>query len=136
MPQKENHRARATKLQHRTDFFIQVSLHKVMTFKILIQDGIKLCCLQVNHQNNVLDSLYKMRIRGSAQLQTVSAMYQQKIDQNRSMPSYQWLMSRVRRHIGQTIRTRNFSVSNERIETGVLVKCQKGKNVCVERRMG
>ena len=32
------------------------------------------------------------------------------------------------------VRTRNCKVRNERIETGVLVKSQKGKNVSVERR--
>ena len=33
------------------------------------------------------------------------------------------------------VRTRNFKARNERIETGVLVKGQTGKNVSVERRM-
>ena len=33
------------------------------------------------------------------------------------------------------IRTRHFEVRNERIETGVLVKSHKGKNVSAERRM-
>ena len=33
----------------------------------------------------------------------------------------------ARQHIDQTIRTRNFKARNERIETGVLVKSQKGE---------
>ena len=81
---------------------------------------------------NVLESLYKMRIRESLQLQTVLAMYEQEIDQHRSKPSDQKLKTMVRRHIDRMIRTPNFKVRNERIETGVLVKSQKGKNVSVE----
>ena len=39
-------------------------------------------------------------------------------------------------HHGQKIRTRNFQARNKRIETGALVKTQKGKNVSVERTTG
>ena len=63
-------------------------------------------------------------------------MYEQEIDRDRAMPSYQRLNTMVRRHIVQMIRTRNFRARNERIETGVLVKSHKGKNASVNRRMG
>ena len=60
-----------------------VSLYKVTTFKIPIQDGSKLCWLEVKHpkimSRNV--SLNKMPIRESVQLQTVLALYKQEIDQ-------------------------------------------------------
>ena len=59
-------------------------------------------------------------------------MHEKEIDQHQAMPSDQRLKTMERRHIGQTIRTRNFGVRNERIETGVLFKSQKGKNVSVE----
>ena len=39
-----------------------------------------------------------------------------------------------KQHVGQTIRTRSFKAGNERIETGVLVKSQKGRNVSVEEQ--
>ena len=78
-------------------------------------------------KDDVQESVYKMRIRGSAQLQTVLAMYEQEIDQYRSTPSCQNLKTMVRRHIDHTARTRNFRVRNERIETGVVVK-SKGEN--------
>ena len=84
----------------------------------------------------VLESLYKMRMRGSVQLQSVLAMNEKEINQDRSRPSYQKLKAMVRRHIDQMIRTRIFKVRNERIETGVLVRTQKGKNVSVERKQG
>ena len=76
-------------------------------------------------EENVLESLYKMRIRDSVQHQTVLAMYEQEIDQHRAMPSYQRFKTMVKRHIDQTIRTRNIRVRSERIETRVLVKSQK-----------
>ena len=56
-------------------------------------------------KDKVPESLYKMRMREKTQLQTVSAMYEQEIDQNRSLPSSQKLKTMVRRHIGQTTRT-------------------------------
>ena len=64
---------------------------------------------------------------------TILAMYDQEIDRDRAMPSYQRLKIMVRRHIDQTITTRNFRARNESIETGVLVKSQQGKNVSFER---
>ena len=42
-------------------------------------------------------------------------MYEQENDQNRAVPSYQRLKTEVRRHIDQTIRTRNIRVRSERI---------------------
>ena len=70
-------------------------------------------------KHDVQESVYKMRIRGSAQLQTVQGIYEQDIDQYRSTPCCQKLKTMVRRHIDQTVRTRNFRVRNEKIETGV-----------------
>ena len=80
----------------------------------------------------ILVSLYKMRRRGCDQLRTVLAMYEQAINQDRSNPSYQKLKTMVKKRIDQKIRTRNFQARNERIETGVLVKTQQGKNVSAE----
>ena len=85
-------------------------------------------------KDSILESLYKMRIPESDQLRTV--WYEQEINQDRSKPNYQKLKTMVRRHTDQMIRTRTFKVRNERIETGVLVKTQKGKNVNVERKTG
>ena len=101
---------------------------KVTIFKILIPDGTKLYYLQVKcPRTNVLYSLYKMRIRESVQLQRVLAIYEQEVNQCRSRPSYQKSKTIVRRHTGQMIRTRNFTVRNE-IEIGVLVESQGNKS--------
>ena len=102
-----------------------LSLYKEMTFKILIQDGTKLHWLQEKiPKDNVLESVYRMRIREPVQLQTVFAMFEQLIDQH------------LRSQIDQTIRTRNFRARNERIKTGVLLKSQKGKMSGRERQVG
>ena len=42
-------------------------------------------------KENVLESLYKMRIRESVQLRTVLAMYEQEIERDLEMPSFQRL---------------------------------------------
>ena len=52
------------------------------------------------------------------------------------MPSYQRVKTVVRRHTDQMIRTRNVRARNERIETGIVVKSQKGKHVSIERTIG
>ena len=64
-----------------------VSLNKAVTLKISILGGIKLFCLQVSClKTNVLEGLYNMRIRESAQLQTVLAMHAPEMDQHRLTP--------------------------------------------------
>ena len=55
------------------------------------------------------------------------AMYEQEINQDLSKPSYQKLKTMIKRYINQKIRTRNFQVRSERIETGEKVKTQKGE---------
>ena len=69
-------------------------------------------------KQNVLESVYKMKIRESVQVQTVLAIHDQEIDRDRAMTSYQRLKTMVRRHIDQMIRTRNFRARHERIERG------------------
>ena len=69
-------------------------------------------------KENVMESLCKIRIRESVRLQTL-AMYDQEIDRDRTMASYQRLKTMVRRQINQMISTRNIRARNERIETGV-----------------
>ena len=78
---------------------------------------------------NVLEGLYKNKLQGSEQLQTVFAMYNLELNRDQVAPSFQKLRKMVRQHIDQTIRRRNFKARNERIETGELVKSQKGRNV-------
>ena len=74
---------------------------------------------------NVEEGLYKNKLQGSEQLQTGFAKYNQELNRDQVA---QKLRTMVRQHFDQTMRTRNFKARNERIETGVLVNCHKGRN--------
>ena len=75
-------------------------------------------------------------LRDSVQLQTVMALCEQETIRNNEQPSCSRLKTTVTRHIDQMARTRNFKARNERIETGVVTKSQKGTKVSIERQVG
>ena len=54
--------------------------------------------------DDVLESLYKLRIRESAQLKTVLELYDMEIHQKISMPKYQKLKTMVKRSKDQKLR--------------------------------
>ena len=58
--------------------------------------------------DDILESLYKLRIRESAQLKTVLELYGMEIHQKISMPNYQKLKTMVKRSTDQKLRLRNF----------------------------
>ena len=66
--------------------------------------------------DDILDSLYKLRTRESAQLKTALEVYDMEIHQNISMPYYQKLKTMVKRSIDQKLRLRNFDDRHGRIE--------------------
>ena len=76
--------------------------------------------------DDILESLYKLRIRESAQLKTVLELYDMEIHQKISVPNYQKLKTMVKRSIDQKLRLRNFDARHERIESGAVVKNRKG----------
>ena len=78
--------------------------------------------------DDALESLFKLRIRWSAQLKTVLELYDMEIHQKISMPNYQKLKTLVKRSVDQRLRLRNFDVRHWRIETGAVVKNRKGMN--------
>ena len=65
--------------------------------------------------DDILESLYKLRIRESAKLKTVLELYDMEIHQQISMPNYQKLKTMVKRSIDQKLRLRNFDARQERI---------------------
>ena len=79
------------------------------------------------HTDMVLEGLYKSKLQDSVQLQTVLALYDQETVRNNEPPNYSRLKTTVRRHIDQTVRTRNFRARNEIVERGAVTKSQKGK---------
>ena len=62
---------------------------------------------------DVLESLYKLRIRQSDQLKTALELYDIEIHQKISMPNYQKLKTMVKRSIDQKLRLRNFDASKQ-----------------------
>ena len=78
--------------------------YKEMTFKISKQDGIKFFEGQVRYHNRMSSKvLYKMKLQGSEQLQTVLAMYNRELNRYKVTPSFQRLRTMVREHIDQMI---------------------------------
>ena len=77
--------------------------------------------------DDVLESLYKLRIRWSDQLKTVLELYDVEIHQKISMLNYQKLKTVVKRSIDQKLPLRNFvDARHEKIETGAVVKSHRG----------
>ena len=76
--------------------------------------------------DDVLESLYKLRIRESAQLKTLLELYDMEIHHKISVSNYQKLITMVKRCIDQKLRLRNFDARHGRIETGAVVKNRKG----------
>ena len=76
--------------------------------------------------DDVLESLYKLRIRGSDQLKTVLELYEREIHQKISMPNYQKLKPMLKGSIDQKLLLRNFDARHWRSETGAVVKNRKG----------
>ena len=76
--------------------------------------------------DDILESLYKLRIRESAQLKTVLELHGKKIHQKISMLNCQKLKTMVKKTIDQKFRLRNFDARHGRIETRAVVKSRKG----------
>ena len=92
-------------------------LFMMITFRNSIQDGMKFFCLMSKFSSDdILESLYKLRIRESAQLKTVLELYDIEIHQKISMPNYQKLKTMVKRRKDQKLRLRNFDARHGRIE--------------------
>ena len=75
---------------------------------------------------DILESLYKLRIRESDQLKTLLELYDMEIHQKISMPNYQKLKTTVKRSVDQNLRLRIFDARHEKIETGAVVECHRG----------
>ena len=113
-----------------------MSLYKATTFRILIQDEIKLCCLQVKCPQRMFWKVCTrcecVSLCSSGQSWQCMNKKSINIDRSQSIRNCR----PCKGQIDQMIRTRNFKVRDERVVTGVLVETPKGKNVGVERRRG
>ena len=66
--------------------------------------------------DDVLESLYRLRIRESDQLKTVLELYDIEINQKISISNDQKLKTMVKRSVDQKLRLRNFDARHEKLE--------------------
>ena len=75
--------------------------------------------------DDILESLYKFRIRKSEKLKTVLELYNMEIHHKKAGPDYHRLKTMVKRSIEQNLRMKNFEARN--VETSAVVKNHRMK---------
>ena len=89
-------------------------------------DGILLSMTKSPH-DDILESLYKLRIRESEKLKTVLELYNLETHQKKSGPNYHRLKTMVKRSIEQEIRNKTFGNRIGNFEKNAVVKNQGTK---------
>ena len=79
--------------------------------------------------DDILEGLYKLRIRESEKLKTVLELYDLEIHQKKIGPDYHRLKTMVKRSIEQDIRNKNLSARNGNYERNAVVKNQVTNSV-------
>ena len=74
--------------------------------------------------DDILEGLYKLRIRESDKLKTVLELYDLETHQKKLGPDYQRLKTMVKRSIEQNLRNKNFGIRNGNCEKNAVVKNQ------------
>ena len=97
-------------------------------------DGILLSMTKIP-PDEILEGLYKLRIRESEKLKTVLELYDLETHQKKLGPDYHRLKTMVRRSIGQEIRNKNFGNRIGNFEKNAVVKNQ-GTEQRVQRILG
>ena len=77
--------------------------------------------------DDILEGLYKLRIRESEKLKTVLELYIMEIHQKKAGPDFHKLKTMVKRSIQQNQRIKNFEARNGRNERNAVVKNQGTK---------
>ena len=89
-------------------------------------DGIPLSMTKIP-PDDILEGLYKLRIRESEKLKTVLELYDLEIHQKKLGPDCHRLKTMVKRSIEQDIRNKNFGARNGNYEKNAVVKNQGTK---------
>ena len=97
-------------------------------------DGILLSMTKIPH-DDILEGLYKLRIRESEKLRTVLELYDLETHQKKLGPDYHRLKAMVKRSIEQEIRNKNFGARSGNFEKNAVVKNQ-GTRQRVQRILG
>ena len=97
-------------------------------------DGISLSVTKIP-PDDILEGLYKLRIRESEKLKTVLELYDLEIHQKKIGPDYHRLKTMVKKSIEQDIRNNNFGVRSGNYERNAVVK-NPGTKQRVQRILG
>ena len=97
-------------------------------------DGILLSMTTIPH-DDILEGLYKLRIRESEKLKTVLELYDLETQQKKLGPDCFRLKTMVKRSVEQEIRNNNFGIRNGNFEKNAVVKNQ-GTKQRVQRILG
>ena len=97
-------------------------------------DGILLSMTKIP-PDDILEGLYKLRIRESEKLKTVLELYDLETHQTKLGPDYHRLKAMVKRSIEQEIRNKNFGTRSGNFEKNAVVKNQ-GTKQRVQRILG
>ena len=97
-------------------------------------DGIFLSMTKIPH-DDILEGLYKLRIRESEKLKTVLELYEMETHQKKLGPDYLRLKAMAKRSIEQEIRNKNFGARSGNFEKNAVVKNQ-GTKQRVQRILG
>ena len=89
-------------------------------------DGLLLSMTKIP-SDDILESLFKLRIRESEKLKTVLELYNLEIHQKKLGPDYQRLKTMVKRSIEQNLRMKNLVARNGNFETSAVVKNHRMK---------
>ena len=92
-------------------------------------DGIPLSMTKIPH-DEILEGLYKVRIRESEKLRTVLELYDLETHQKKLGPDYHRLKTMVKRSIEQEIRNKNSGNRNGNFEKNAVVKKSGNQTAC------
>ena len=85
--------------------------------------------------DDILEGLYKLRIRESEKFETVFELYNVELHQKKAGPDYHILETMVKRSIEQNLRIKNFEARNGNYERNAVVKNQ-GRKQRGQRTLG
>ena len=77
--------------------------------------------------DDILESLYRSRIRESEKLKTVLELYTMEIHQKKAGPDYHRLKTMIKRSIEHNLKMKNFEARNGNFETSAVVKNHRMK---------
>ena len=103
------------------------SLFEMTMFRNSIRNGTDFLSMTKIPSDDILEGLYKLRIRESEKLKTVLELYNMEIHQKKAGPDYDRLKKMVKRSIEQDIRQKNFGARNWNYEKNAVVKNQRVK---------